>query len=226
PPSASYKFRKFARRYKRGLAAAVLISVLLVTAVVVLLVANYQVRQQRDVAEREHEQAEANLLKARAAVDDYLTTVSENTLLKSSVPGLQPLRRELLQTALRYYQGFVRDHQEDPTLRFELAAATFRVAVITAAIDSQEKGVQFLIDAREIFQAMADVQPTRADYRKEQGRCQIQIGYVLADLGKSQDAIASFKQGIDILEAIVPDQPADEQLRSILAFGHHYLARR
>jgi serine/threonine protein kinase len=224
PPSASYRFRKFARRHRGGLAGAVLVSALLLTAVVVLLVANYQVTRQRNIAEREHERAEVNHLKARAAVDDYLTTVSESTLLRSSLPGLQPLRKELLQTALRYYQDFVRENQTDPAVRFELAAATFRVGVVTAEIDSQERGLKYLVDARELFQGMAAAQPSRADYRAELGRCLIRIGYVLADLGKSPDAMASFKQGIDMLEAILPDRPADDLLRSDLAFGHHYLS--
>ena len=203
-----------------------LVSSLLVTAVVVLLVANYQITRQRNISEREHGRAEANLLKARAAVDDYLTTVSESTLLRSSLPGLQPLRKELLQTALRYYQDFVRDNQTDPAVRFELAAATFRVGVVTAEIDSQEKGLKYLFDARDLLQGMAAAQPSGADYRAELGRCLIRIGYVLADLGKSQDAMASFKQGIDLLEAILPDRPADDLLRSDLAFGHHYLSLR
>jgi serine/threonine protein kinase len=226
PPSASYKFRKFARRHKRGLAAAVLLSTLLVAVLVVLLVANNQIRERSTIAEREHRRAEANLLEARAAVDDYLTTVSESTLLKSSLPGLQPLRKELLQTALRYYQGFVRENQDDPTLRFELASANFRVGVITAEIDSQEKGLQYLMDAREQFQEIADAQPSRADSQAELGHCIIRIGYVLADLGKTPDAIASYEQGIGILEAILPDRPADDRLRTGLAFGRHYLSLR
>ena len=72
-------------------------------------------------------------------------------MLRSSLPGLQPLRSELLQTALRYYQSFVQENQNDPNLRFELAAATFRVGVITAEIDSQEKGLRYLVEARTCF---------------------------------------------------------------------------
>ncbi len=224
PPSGWYRFRKFARRHKGELAAAALVSGLLVTAVVVLLAANYQIARQRNIAQREHECAEANLIKARAAVDDYLTTISESTLLRSSLPGLQPLRGELLQTALRFYQSFVQENQDDPNLRFELAAATFRVGAITADIDSQEKGLQYLVDARELFRGMASAHSSRAEYQAELARCMIRIAYVQAALGKTQDAIASYKQGIDILEAILPARPNDDQLRSDLAFGHHYLS--
>ena len=118
PPSARYRFRKFARRNKEALAAAVLVSASLVAAVVVLLIANYQMTKRRNVAEREHQRAEANLIKAREAVDDYLTKVSESTLLSSSLPGLQPLRRELLQTALPLLPEFCPGEPRRPKLAF------------------------------------------------------------------------------------------------------------
>ncbi len=226
PPSPGYLFRKYARRHKGPLAAAALVSALMVTSVVVLLIANYQIRRQRNIAEREHQRAEANLIKARAAVDDYLTKVSESTLLRSSLPGLQPLRSELLQTALHYYQGFVQENQDDPNLRFELAAATFRSGVIIAESDSQETGLRRLTEARELFQEMARAHPARAEYQRELGRCLIRMAYVMAAVGKDQDAIASYKDGIAILEAILPAQPGDRLLESDLAFGHHYLSMR
>ncbi len=193
------------------------------TAVVVLLVANHQIARQRNLAQREHERAEANLVKARATVDGYLTTVSENTLLKSTLPGLQSLRKDLLQSALQYYQGFVRENQEDRALRFELAAATFRVGVITAEIESPAKGLQSLLDARIMFQALAEADPSRDDYQMELGRCSVRIGHVLTNLSKTHDSITAFKQGIAIMESILPHRPADDMLRSDLAFGHHYL---
>ena len=52
------------------------------------------------------------LPRARAAVDGYLTTVSESQLLKFS--GLQPLRGELLESALRFYQDFLKERGDDP----------------------------------------------------------------------------------------------------------------
>jgi serine/threonine protein kinase len=224
PPSATYQFRKFARRHKRGFAAVGIVCGLLATAVVVLLFANYHITQQRNLAQREHERAETNLTAARAAVDDYLTTVSESRLLKSSLPGLQPLRKELLQTALHYYQGFVRENQDDPALRFELASATFRVGVITAEIESQDKGLTYLVEARNLFQGLADSQPANVDYQAGLGNCLLRIGFVLSGLGKGQDANASFQEGIAILEAIVPQRADDNLLRANLAFGHHYLS--
>ena len=223
PPSNWYRLRKIARRNKAALAIASSITAALLLGIIGLAIANYRIAQQRDLAQREHELAEVNLQKARMAVDDYLTTVSENTLLKSSLPGLQPLRKELLQTALRYYEGFVREHQEDPTLRFDLATATFRVGVITAEIDSHENGLKYLVHARELLGEMADADPSRLDYRRELGRCQVHIGYVTG-FSRPLDAVPSYEQGINALEAVAPNNPTDDRLLSDLAFGHYHLS--
>ena len=55
------------------------------------------------------------------AVDDSLTRISENKLL--NVAGLQPLRKELLESALKYYQGFLEQRSDDLAVQKDLATA-------------------------------------------------------------------------------------------------------
>ena len=71
-----------------------------------------QAEKARSEADAQRQRAEANFAKARAAVDDYLTKVSESQLL--DVPGLQPLRRDLLQSALAFYQDFLKKRASRP----------------------------------------------------------------------------------------------------------------
>ena len=78
-----------------------------------------------EVAERlalviEKAKAEANFRKRRQAVDDYFTLVSESRLF--DVPGLQPLRKQLLEAALKFYESFVNQRGHEPQLQAELAA--------------------------------------------------------------------------------------------------------
>ena len=74
---------------------------------------------------------------AQQAVEDYMTSVSENTLLKEQDSlDSRGLRRELLEDALKYYQRFVRQRSGDPLVRRELAKAYFRVGQITQEIES------------------------------------------------------------------------------------------
>ena len=73
-----------------------------------------------------------------AAVDDYLTKISETRLLES--PGTQPLRKELLTAALGFYLKFLEERKDDPDVQAAVAAAYLRVAKIHAAGgDAQER---------------------------------------------------------------------------------------
>jgi serine/threonine protein kinase len=81
--------------------------------------------QSKQRAEQALQKAEEHFAKARAAVNDYLTAVSEDERLKA--PGLQALRIQLLQSALQFYQQFLKERGTDPTLRRELAGIYFKV---------------------------------------------------------------------------------------------------
>ena len=56
-----------------------------------------------------------------------MTKISESTLLEE--PGLQPLRNELLEAVLGYYQEFMGDHGDDPKIKAEVASASPPVAI-------------------------------------------------------------------------------------------------
>src|SRR5439155_1287617 len=92
--------------------------------------ARTQEAEQRAKAVAAYRRAEENFQEARRAVEELLTRVSEGQL--KNLPGMQPLRRELLETALKYYQGFVNKYGDDPALQKDLADATTRVAAIQA----------------------------------------------------------------------------------------------
>jgi serine/threonine protein kinase len=122
PPGAGYRLRKLARRYKNALALAAAFAALLLAGMVVSTWLAVRARQ------AEH-QARAAQAEAHQAVNDYFTLVSESTLLND--PTLEPLRQQLLQAALTYYQGFAQKHGGDPQLQGELAATYFRIVVLT-----------------------------------------------------------------------------------------------
>src|SRR5262249_35729793 len=124
----------------------------------------------------QRDRADANFQKARKAVDDYLTQISENTLLKSPLPGLQPLRKELLQTALKYYESFAAEHQDDPTLRAELARAHARAGKLSTSLGSEAEGHSSLRQARELLEVLVQEQPERAEYRAELAAVYLELG--------------------------------------------------
>jgi serine/threonine protein kinase/tetratricopeptide (TPR) repeat protein len=135
PPSAGYRLRKFLRRHRGPVVAVAVIFVLLVGGILGTTAGLVRARAERDEKEKARQEAEDNFRKARQAVDEYFTLVSENTLLDE--PALEPLRRQLLEAARRYYEGFVRE-QGSAALQGELVAAHFRIAFINYEIGYDE----------------------------------------------------------------------------------------
>ena len=83
-------------------------------------------------------QAEESFAKARSAVNAYLTAVSDDPALKA--PALSPLRARLLQSALGFYQQFLRERGSDPTLRKELASVYYKVGTILPESRAESAG--------------------------------------------------------------------------------------
>ena len=85
------------------------------------------VEQLRRRESETRKEAESNFKLAQTAVDEYLTSVSENTLLKEQDSvDIRGLRMELLNNALKYYERFVNERSNDPALREQLANALGR----------------------------------------------------------------------------------------------------
>jgi serine/threonine-protein kinase len=151
-----------------GLTAA-LVLILVGTSVASLAVAarfGQMARQQAEAAARaesQRQRAETNFAMARGAVDAYLTKVSENQLLK--VSGLQPLRRDLLQSALTFYQDFLKEHGNDPALRAELAAAQLRLGRINLELGLRTEAKQALEAAAAGFESALESDPQNADLK-------------------------------------------------------------
>ena len=253
PPSAGYRFRKFARRNRVALMTGVLISSLLILGTVVSTwqairatraervadMAREDEAEQRIVAEEERieaekqrtlaeaqrndaneqrRQAEANLQKARKAVDEYFTLVSESTLL--DVPGLQPLRKELLEAALRFYEGFATERKNDPAALADLAVTYMRVAEICHVTDRNDDAIAAIDKALDTIDRLRREFPNdRAHHRKLAGFWK---GHRRAQSGTEmpknpQAALASLVRLIDTMQILATENPDELRFRSDIA---------
>ena len=140
PPSATYRLRKFARRNKLALMIAGMFAAAMLLGVAVLSVSTVLISRSYTAEREARQQAEANFQRTRAAVDEFFTTVSQSKLF--DVPGLQPLRKELLESAMRYYQGLSAEAGDDPSVGAGLAAAHFRLAEVYFEVDQNNDSIK------------------------------------------------------------------------------------
>jgi hypothetical protein len=157
PPSVRYRLGKLARRNRVAIVTAMLISAALVLGTVMSTwqairaeaarageakqrkLADEQSRVavvERNEAQKQRALAESNFQKSRRAVDEYFTIVSESRLLE--VPGMQPLRKELLEAALRYYRAMLDEHGDDPAVLADLAVAHLNTATVYFELDRSD----------------------------------------------------------------------------------------
>jgi serine/threonine protein kinase/tetratricopeptide (TPR) repeat protein len=182
-----------------------------------LRAANSEVRRQSDLARR-------NFVKARQAVDDSFTRVSESTLLKSPLPGLQPLRKELLEAALAYYQGFLREADNDPTLRSELAAAYFRVGSINADLGSFDEAVKALASARSMYLELLKSAPADRDLRFALAGCDLRAGYLYFETTNHYaECLSVLERAIAVQEPLTREVPGNSGFLTALANSHNRL---
>lgn len=125
--------------------------------------------------------SESSFRDAMGAVDDLLTRVSEDVLLNQ--PGMQPLRKELLEKALGYYQRFLERRANDPRVQDELANAFYRVGVITESLRSPQEAIASYEQARQMQQRLVQ-QRTSAPGQLQ--RRQEALGTTLTALGAAR----------------------------------------
>ena len=222
PPSAAYRFRKFARRNKAALAttAALVLAVLL--TVVGLAVNNRLILREKEEKEsalahvvKEKERANQNLSRAREAVKEYLIRTSENPLLKSG--DFQGLRKELLETALPFYEEFVRQDQENPDLEFERGRAFDDLGFLRDGIGDQERALADFEEAKNIFRRLAASYPDNSVYRLRLAEAFNGRGGVLLDLGRLDAAEAEFREGITLVDRLLNEKPGTSEFLESLA---------
>jgi tetratricopeptide (TPR) repeat protein len=159
-------------------------------------------------AARQRERADAAFRQALIAADESLTQISESRLL--SVPGLQPLRKELLNSALKYYLDFQKQHADDPALQKDLAGAYARIGKITAEIGSKEEALKSYQQAFAIRSKLLQKDLNNLDLQTDLAFVHQAVGRLQQQIGDLDGALKSFKAAQQLLQAAVPkgrDQP-------------------
>jgi tetratricopeptide (TPR) repeat protein len=154
--------------------------------------------------------AEANFHRARAAVDGYLTTVSESQLLK--VPGLQPLRGELLESARRFYQDFLKERGDDPTPRAELAATQARIGRIQSELGAADEARRALKSAIATYQAEVARDPQDPALRTALADTWLALGDLAYNFGgqdQGREMLAAWEHNAELREGLARGRPDD-----------------
>jgi serine/threonine protein kinase len=175
----------------------------------------------RSEADLQRERAEANFQRALATVDQYFTQVSEDQLL--TVPGLQPLRRDLLKSALVFYEDYLKTRSQDPVLQSALAAVHLKAARIHLELGQPAQAEADYRNALALYEALS---------KAALPELQFQNGLAESDLGLGQHAAAREQRrnyllrSVNVREKLVAVQPADTRIREDMARSYQALGEQ
>jgi serine/threonine protein kinase/tetratricopeptide (TPR) repeat protein len=222
PPSAWYRFRKFARRNKTVLMTSTMVACALVVGTAIATWQAIRARQaeglvQVELREKDEQfkRAEGNFLQTLNAVDELLTEVGEKELW--SVPQLEQVRRRLLEKALKFFQEFLKARSEDSTVRFEAGLAYRRVGDIQRLLGRHGPAEEACQKAIDQLDDLSGEHPQKPLYRHELARAYSSRATILAELGRREAMEQDYRQARVLLETLAKEYPDRPDYRADLA---------
>jgi serine/threonine-protein kinase len=218
---------RWVRRHRAGVLAGVaalgVAAVCLGIASGLLFAAYQEADRQRQAANVQRDKASERFRLARDAVDQFHTRVSDSRELKAA--GLEPLRRELLTSAVGFYQTFVREEANDPDLRAEQGRAYLRLANVERDLGHAAASAAAFDQARALFQELADAHPDVPAYRH--GLAQVLLGQGQARYasGAGEAAERDWQGARTLFQQLVAAHPAELRYQHDFAKSGTQLSR-
>ena len=167
------------------------------------------------------EQAQANFEIAQSAVDKYLNAVTANPKLNEK--DFFPLRKELLETAVPFYQMLAEERSDDPEMEAARGRAYHRLALVRDAMGEKEAALADYDGMRTIFARLVAEFPSVPSYRVELAKSHNNRGNLLVALGKATQAESAFHTALAMKEQLADEFPNEPDYRWEFARNHNNL---
>jgi serine/threonine-protein kinase len=166
------------------------------------------VSTERDRARKDYEQA-------RQIVDDFFVKISDDNMRR--VPGMQAVRKEFLEAALRYYQGFLHQHADDASLRTLLAETHYNVGKVALEIGKLTDAEKAFRKALGVYKELLAAQPADRKLKRATATCWIGLARTQARLQRNAEAADLYARAGTLMEELVRTATVkDEGLEDLL----------
>jgi len=229
PVSAWERLVRWCRRNPRMAAMAAAVLFLLVTVAVGSTAAAIRISHEKAqtetarkaahesylAAEEQRVRAEDNFQKAREAVNQMLTRVADDVLLE--LPQTEPVRRALLQDALVFYQGFLRERATDTIVQHETGKAYYRVGEILRMLGDDAESKEAYEQAIGLFVDLVNRFPDRREYARDLADAYNYLGELQRTIGQLDEAEQAYRKAIELQQQLAADHAAEPGYRSEFA---------
>jgi tetratricopeptide (TPR) repeat protein len=210
PAGAMIRTRRWVERHPGWAAAGALSFIALTIGPLAFALqardARVRIEKQRDAAEANRVRAENNFQSALEAVD-LITRVGGDRL--EGIPQVEDVRRELLEKALRFYQGLLDQKGDDASLAFELARAELRVSELDfelGRIADSQRAAEGALARLQSLSAESVASPSRPfALDEERSRAHAQLGDVLRRQRELSAAATELRAAESLLARMLQD---------------------
>lgn len=209
------------RRAKRigvGLVATLLI-VMFVSAIWINSARNTaeknarEASEQRDLAERNHSQADRNFRLAKRAVDEMLT---KSAAALEDEPGQHELRQIFLRNAQSLYATLVRDRPDDPDLQQEMGRAWHRLGEINRDLGEIDAATSAFSRGIRILKDQLTRNPKDAGLQQQLAETYGALGETFRTLEENDEAEVQFDLALVLLHELSRRDPDDRDFQVML----------
>jgi serine/threonine protein kinase len=218
----TYRSRKFVRRHRAGVAAAVGVALSLVGG---LTATTWQWR----VAQVERARAESEGERAKRRFED-LRRLTHSMMFEmhdavSNLEGSTTARQLLAQRTLEYLEGLARDASDDPTLQSELVIAYINLGNVQGNpfypnIGDAAGALESYRKAQAIAESLVNAAPGDERARRHLWLTQVKIGDMQTFTGDTGGAKESFSRAQAIIEQLATARPENVSLQQDLGSSY------
>ncbi len=213
PPSLPTVIGRAIVRHRKLATAA---SVIFLLATIWLLVSTLIIRRQSLAVDQHADRADRIYRNARDTVDHLGGDVAEQLAM---IPGAERVRQSVLRDTLDYYQRFVIDADDDPSLQAELALTHSRIGSIVKELQSSTDAIAHYKRSERIYDRLIGEASEEKDYRRQQAKNLNLLGLALADCGDDRAAEEAYLRAINTQRGLWAARPSVPQLQVELALS-------
>jgi tetratricopeptide (TPR) repeat protein len=210
-PTLVDRAAKWARRHRSmvalGMGAAILLSI--ISAVGMAMLAREQAQTSAALVK-----AEQYFRQARGAVDHFGMQLADRLV---EIPGTEPVRRDLLHSALAYYRQFVDEAGDDPNLRRDLAVAHFKSGVIAAKLGASDDAIEQYHRALAILEELTATDAPPAEQLAQLAVTRNNLALLFAARGDVAAARDHYTKAIAIQQRLVRSHAGEPSYAGHLA---------
>jgi serine/threonine protein kinase/tetratricopeptide (TPR) repeat protein len=221
PPTTSYLLGKLIRRNKLAFAAAAAVIVALIAGVIGTTLGLLRAEKERRAAEASQKLAEQRFHSARRFVDDVFEKVAPEF---SHLIGASKAKETLARTSLAFVESLGDPGKSDEAFQADLALLYARLAQSLGdaynpnSLGDYEAALRFAQQSLTLWNDLLSKNPSDMERVKRVGGLELQVGSILAQFEKFDEALPHYQRALAMNEALARARPDDGRSAENIAF--------